>query len=455
MATKQPNIVLIMSDDLGYEVIGANGGTSYDTPRIDEMAQSGMRFENAHVMPLCTPTRASLMTGKYNFRNYIGFGLLRPDEATFGHLLSDAGYNTCISGKWQLYSYNPPDQMPEMRSKGQRIEDAGFDEFCVWHAHHTEEKGSRYKNPIIYQNGKFRDDTEGKYGEDIFCDYIIDYIGRKKDDDAPFFVYWPMAATHKPHEPTPDSPEWDEFDPPANKSLGAKTWAELEDGSWEDDPRFYKDMVEYHDKVIGRLIDYLDQQGLREDTLVIYVGDNGTPTDVCSMMHDHNEICGGKGKTNDRGTHVPLICDMPGTIPSGSVQADLVESTDFLPTVFEAAGLEFPDGYLIDGRSFYPQLTGGKGNPRDWIFFHFEPMNARNDIGQIRFVRDHEWKLYETGELYDLIDDLDEESPIYESRDTAKQSAARARLRPVFGQMASRSTNRSYEPSTLRDAVNP
>ena len=436
MATKQPNIVLIMSDDLGYEVIGANGGTSYDTPRIDEMAQSGMRFENAHVMPLCTPTRASLMTGKYNFRNYIGFGLLRPDEATFGHLLSDAGYNTCISGKWHLYSYNPPDQMPEMRSKGQRIEDAGFDEFCVWHAHHTEEKGSRYKNPIIYQNGKFRDDTEGKYGEDIFCDYIIDYIGRKKDDDAPFFVYWPMAATHKPHEPTPDSPEWDEFDPPANKSLGAKTWAELEDGSWEDDPRFYKDMVEYHDKVIGRLIDYLDQQGLREDTLVIYVGDNGPPTDVCSMMHDHNEICGGKGKTNDRGTHVPLICDMPGTIPSGSVQADLVESTDFLPTVFEAAGLEFPDGYLIDGRSFYPQLTGGKGNPRDWIFFHFEPMNARNDIGQIRFVRDHEWKLYETGELYDLIDDLDEESPIYESRDTAKQSAARARLRPVFGQMA-------------------
>ncbi|MDP6072994.1 MAG: sulfatase-like hydrolase/transferase [SAR202 cluster bacterium] len=435
MAKKQPNIVLIMSDDLGYEVIGANGGTSYATPRLDGMAESGMRFENAHVMPLCTPTRASLMTGKYNFRNYIGFGLLRPDEVTFGHLLSDAGYNTCLSGKWQLYSYNPPDQQPGMRSKGQRIEDAGFDEFCVWHAHHTEEKGSRYKNPIIYENGKFRDDTDGKYGEDIFCDYIIDYIERKKDDDAPFFVYWPMAATHKPHEPTPDSPEWEEFDPPANKSLGAKTWAELEDGSWEDDPRFYKDMVEYHDKVIGRLFDYLDEQGLREDTLVIYVGDNGSPTDVCSMMHEHNEVCGGKGKTNDRGTHVPLICDMPGTIPTNSVQTDLVESTDFLPTIFEAAGLEFPEGYVVDGRSFYPQLAGGTGNPRDWMFFHFEPMNARNDIGQIRFVRDREWNLYETGELYDLVDDLDEESPIYESEDTATQSAVRARLQPVFSQM--------------------
>ena len=104
MADRKPNIILIMSDDLGYEVIGANGGSTYKTPRLDAMAAGGMRFENGHVMPLCTPTRVSLMTGKYNFRNYIGFGLMKPDEVTFGHLLSDAGYNTCISGKWQLYS---------------------------------------------------------------------------------------------------------------------------------------------------------------------------------------------------------------------------------------------------------------------------------------------------------------------------------------------------------------
>ncbi|PZC41473.1 MAG: Arylsulfatase A [Chloroflexi bacterium] len=435
---KQPNIVLIMSDDLGYEVIGANGGSSYKTPSIDSMAQQGMRFENAHVMPLCTPTRLSLMTGKYNFRNYIGFGLIRPDEVTFGHLLTDAGYNTCISGKWQLYSYNPPDQHPEERSSGQKIEDAGFDEFCVWHPHHTEEKGSRYKNPVIYENGEFRTDTENKYGEDIFCDYIIDFLERKKDDEKPFFVYWPMAATHKPHEPTPDSPEWDSFDPPSNQSIGAKTWAELEDGSWEDDPKFYRDMVEYHDKVIGRLLSYLENQGLQKDTLVIYLGDNGSPADVCSMMHQHNEICGGKGKTSDRGTHVPLICLMPGTIPSNTVQADLIEATDFLPTVFEAAGLDFPEGYIIDGRSFYPQLKGEKGNPRDWMFFHFEPMNRRsglNGLRQIRFIRDHKWKLYETGELYDLEADWDEDIPIYEVEDSKPQSEARNRLNPIFSQM--------------------
>ena len=431
----QPNIILIMSDDLGYEVIGANGGTSYNTPKLDEMAKNGMRFENAHVMPLCTPTRISLMTGKYNFRNYIGFGLIAPDETTFGHLMSDAGYNTCIAGKWQLYSYNPPDEVPEMRNKGQKIENAGFNEFCVWHPHQTEEKGSRYKNPIIYENGRFMEDTKDKYGEDIFCDYIIDFIDRTKDENDPFFVYWPMAATHKPHEPTPDSLEWDSFDPPSNHSLGGRTWSELEDGSWEDDPKFYKDMVEYHDKVIGRLIDYLSEQNLSENTLIIYLGDNGSPNDVCSMVNSHNEICGGKGKTNDRGTHVPLICSMPGTIPSATVQVDMVEATDFLPTIFEAAGLNFPEGYLIDGRSFLPQLKGEPGNPRDWMFFHFEPMNDRNDIGQIRFVRDHEWKLYETGQLYDLKNDLEEDLPIFESEDNPEQSMARSKLKPVFSQM--------------------
>ena len=436
--SKQPNIVLIMSDDLGYEVVGANGGTSYKTPYIDALAGKGMRFENAHVMPLCTPTRLSLMTGKYNFRNYIGFGLIKPNEVTFGHLLTDAGYSTCIAGKWQLFSYNPLDQNPEERSTGQKIEDSGFEEFCVWHPHHTEEKGSRYKNPVIYENGAFRSDTDGKYGEDIFCDYIIDFIERKKDGDKPFFAYWPMAATHKPHEPTPDSPEWDTFDPPSNLSVGAKTWAELEDGSWEDDPKFYRDMVEYHDKVVGRLMTYLEDQGLEKDTLVIYLGDNGSPDDVCSMMHEHNEICGGKGKTNDRGTHVPLVCSMPGTIPSATVQTDLIEATDFLPTIFEAAGLDFPEGYIIDGRSFYSQLKGEKGHPRDWMFFHFEPMNRRHGPGdqkKIRFLRDQKWKLYETGELHDLQSDPDEDVPIYEIEDSETQSAARKRLQPIFSQM--------------------
>ncbi len=436
MSEKRPNIIMIMSDDLGYECIGVNGGTSYATPRLDEMAANGMRFDEGHVLPLCTPTRVALMTGKHNFRNYIGFGLIPPDEVGFGHIFSDAGYNTCISGKWQLYSYNPPEQFPEMRNKGQRIEDAGFDEYHVWHAHHTEDKGSRYKDPVIYANGAYRDDTEGEYGDDLFCDYIIDFIDRKKGDDNPFFVYWPMALTHGPFEPTPDNPEWDGFEPNSNRVIGGRTWADLNDSGTEAHTRYYKDMVEYHDKVIGRLLDYLEEQGLSEDTLVIYTGDNGSPEEVCSIGYRHNQICGGKSQTNDLGTHVPLIAQMPGTVPPGVVNNDLVDVTDFLPTMLEVAGIDAPDGYHIDGTSFLPQLKGEKGNPKDWLFFHYEPMTPnRPDLDGIRFVRDHDWKLYEGGELYDLKADPDEEIPIYESQDGDKSAVARAKLQPVFAQM--------------------
>ncbi len=427
---RRPNIVLIMSDDLGYEAIGANGGTSYATPVLDSMAGAGIRFENTHVQPLCTPTRVQLMTGKYNFRNYIGFGLIAPDEVTFGHLFSSAGYKTCIAGKWQLHSYNPPDEMPEARSTGQKIEDAGFDEFCVWHPHHTEEKGSRYKSPIVYENGEFLENMEGKYGEDVFADYIIDFMERNRDD--PFFVYFPMALTHRPLEPTPDSPEFDDFVPPSNETLGARTWAKLED--WDDEARYYKDMVEYHDKVIGRVNAKLEQLGIAEDTLVIYVGDNGSPVEVCSIIHSHTEVCGGKGLTVDRGTHVPLICSWPDTIPPGAVTTDLIDASDFLPTILEAAEITPPDDYFIDGRSFLPQLKGETGNPRDWIFFHFEPMSGRVHR-YARFIRDHRWKLYDDGRLFDLNADPEEEAAFDPADDDGERSEARSRLAPVFEQM--------------------
>jgi len=432
MSGKRPNIILIMSDDLGYEAIGADGGSSYKTPVLDGMASNGIRFDNAHVQPLCTPTRVQLMTGKYNFRNYIGFGLLAPDEVTFGHIFSDAGYKTLISGKWQLYSYNPPEEWPEARNKGQRIEDAGFDEYCVWHAHHTEEKGSRYKDPIIYEKGEYLNDTAGKYGDDIFADRIMDFVERNKDED--FFVYFPMALTHGPFEPTPDSPEFDDFEPMSNKTRGGKTWDEIQEGGGDAHTRYYKDMVEYHDKIIGRINDKLDELGIREDTLVIYVGDNGSPQEVCSIVHDHEEICGGKGLTNDRGTHVPLIAQWPGTIAANSVEKGLVDSSDFLPTIMDIAGIDAPSGYEMDGRSFLPQLKGEVGNPRDWVYFHFEPMSPRV-FRKARFIRDMRWKLYDDGQLYDLNDDPDEDYPIQPSADKPEQVDARGRLEPVFAQM--------------------
>ncbi len=429
---RRPNIVLIMSDDLGYEALSCNGSTSYKTPVLDKLAETGMRFENAHVMPLCTPTRISLMTGKYNFRNYIGFGLLDPTEITFGHIFSDAGYKTLLSGKWQLRSYNPPEEFPENRNKGQRIEDAGFDEYCVWHAHHTEEKGSRYKDPVVYENGKYRDDTTGKYGEDIFVDYINDFVERNKDEE--FFVYWPMALTHGPFEPTPDHQDYDSYDPPDNRTVGGKTWDEINRG--QSDPKYYGDMVEYHDKVIGRLVDKLDQLNLREDTLIIYLGDNGTDQSICSMEHNHIQMCGGKGLTLDRGTHVPLIVN-GATTKSGRVCDDLIDNCDYLPTIMAAAGISTPENFVIDGQSFLPQLQGDVGKARDWIYFHFEPMVDHTDkhFETARFIRSKRWKLYDDDRLYDLLSDPEEECALLPEIDDSESSQVRAELEPIFDEM--------------------
>jgi len=414
--SKKPNIILILSDDLGYETLGCYGGTSYKTPVLDNLASTGAMFNNAHVQPLCTPTRVQLMSGKYNFRNYIGFGLMDPNERTFGHIYSDNGYKTCIAGKWQLYSYNPPDEKPEDRNKGQKIEDAGFDEYCVWHAHQTEEKGSRYKDPIIYQNGKYLNDTKDKYGDDIFADYIIDFIDKNQDEQ--FFVYFPMTLTHDPKEPTPDSEEYKFFEPPSNKTLGGKTFDELE--NWDDDPKFYKDMVEYHDKVIGKIVSKLDQLNLRDDTIIIYAGDNGTTRGIISMMGD-KKIIGGKGLTSDTGTHVPLICNWLGTVKNETIINDLIDASDFLPTMLDISDIKNSD--LMDGKSFYPQILGNKGNPRDWIYFYFDPNSPRLDRPVMEFVREKKWKLYSDNRMFDVLNDPDETNEIAFDQDGETQEA--------------------------------
>jgi arylsulfatase A len=193
-------------------------------------------------------------------------------------------------------------------------------------------------------------------------------------------------------------------------------------------------MVEYHDKVIGRVNTKLTELGIAEDTLVIYVGDNGSPHDVCSLMHSHTEVCGGKGLTVDRGTHVPLIASWPGTIPEGHVETDLIDSSDFLPTILDAAGITPPDAYVMDGRTFLPQLKGEKGNSRDWVYFHFEPMSGRV-YRFARYIRNHNYKLYDDGRLFDLSTDSEEEFPFKASTDDDDRAAARKQLAPIFDQM--------------------
>jgi len=404
----RPNILLIMADDLGYECLGCNGGTSYRTPNLDALASSGMRFEHCYSMPLCSPSRIKLMTGRYNFRNYLGWGILDPKERTFGHLLREAGYATCISGKWQLCHFD----LPENADHPKR---AGFDEFCVWTWEFQGGKPSRYWDPYIWQDGKLRDDLKGKYGPDVHCDFVIDFIERNKS--RPFFAYYTTNLVHAPYVPTPDSKPA----AGAKKPKGKKQRAGREN---------YADMVAYLDKCVGRVVQTLDRLGLREQTLILFTGDNGTPVGITSKMGDV-AIPGGKGSTKDTGIHVPLLANWKGTVPAGRTCSDPVDFADFLPTLAEVAGAPLPEGVKIDGRSFYPQLLGRPGNPRGWVFLSASDSKT-GKASPKGLVRDRRWKLYSDGRLFDTQADRFEENAIRPGEGTAEANSARKRLQAVL-----------------------
>lgn len=404
---RPPNVILIMADDLGTEALGAYGGTSYPTPVLDEMAKNGVRFQHAYAYPLCTPTRVSLMTGKYNFRNWKAFGILDPAEKTFGHYLQEQGFKTCMVGKWQLQSYDPPGYPGSelRRNTGMKVEDAGFDEYAMWHTGHTENKGSRYADPIINQNGTFLLNTHGRYGPDIFTDYLLDFIDRHRDE--PFFVYYPMALTHNPFVPTPDSKEWQ--DP----TLRMKS-----------DPTYFGDMVAYTDKIVGRILDKLKVTELEEETLVIFYSDNGTHQMLTSNVGG-NVIRGGKGKEIDAGTRVPMIVQWPGKVDPGQVSQAMIAPSDFLPTIFQAIGRELPRGVFTDGESFLPALRGPVPNRRNWVLIDHNPKPGwdKEQFIPQRFIRGPHYKLYDDGRFLDPERDPLEEHPLAEL--TAEQQQIR------------------------------
>ena len=204
------------------------------------------------------------MTGKYNVRNYIDFGNMDTKAVTFGNLFQKAGYATCMAGKWQL------------GRDLQQPKNYGFDEYCLWQ--HTR-RPPRYVNPGLDINGVEKDFTSGEYGPDIVNDYALDFITRYKD--KPFFLYYPMMLTHAPYMATPDSKDWDP------KEMG-------ENGS--HDPQHFADMVQYMDKLLSKLVATLDKLAIRENTLILFLGDNGTGAGTRSQMGDKT-VVGAKGST--------------------------------------------------------------------------------------------------------------------------------------------------------------
>jgi len=372
----RPNVILIMADDFGYECVGANGGESYKTPALDKLAADGMRFEQCHVQPLCTPTRVQLMTGRYNVRNYINFGTLLRTETTFGQLFKSVGYKTGICGKWQLG--NEVDSPQHF----------GFEESCLWQ---QTRRPPRYTNPGLEYNGAEKDFTKGEYGPDLVNDFAIDFVTRHKAE--PFFLYYPMILTHDPFQPTPDSVEYD-------RTISSES-------KLRDDKHFAA-MVTYMDKLIGKLVTKLDELSLRENTLILFVGDNGTSSKMSSRFKGA-EFQGGKGKTTHRGTHVPMIVSWPSVIKESRVSSDLISSTDFFPTICQAAGIEVPA--KVDGVSFLPQLKGEPGTPREWLYMWYSPRQSKDmKVSECVFTQTH--KLYRDGGFFDLKTDPEEKTPL-------------------------------------------
>ncbi|MEQ1854141.1 MAG: sulfatase-like hydrolase/transferase [Chthoniobacteraceae bacterium] len=395
---KKPNIILIMADDLGYECVTANGGQSYRTPHLDSLAASGMRFEQCHVQPLCTPTRVQLMTGRYNIRNYLNFGTLLRKETTFGHLLKKAGYATGICGKWQLG--REPDAPQHF----------GFDEALLWQ--HTR-RPPRYANPGLELNGVEKEFPQGSYGPKLINDFALDFITRNKE--RPFFLYYPMILTHSPYQPTPDSANWDPTLSGENKQQSEKHFA---------------DMVAYMDKMVGRLDAKLGELAIRDNTLLLFIGDNGTGRGTTSRFKGE-DYPGGKGTTTVRGYHVPFIASWPAVMKQGRVNSDLISSTDFLPTICAAAGVAVPAN--VDGVSFLPQLRGEKGVPREWLYSWYSPrQGAATAVRECAFTRDA--KLYRTGEFFDLATDPFETRPLAVASLTGPTADAAKKLQVALDQ---------------------
>lgn len=385
-SAKKPNIILMMADDMGYESLGVNGSTEYSTPILDRLAGEGIRFTNCYSQPLCTPSRVKIMTGKHNYRNYEDFGYLNPKEITFGNILKDAGYKTCIVGKWQLNGLNrsnPDNQDVE------RPYEFGFDEYSLWQLHHPRKDGERFAEPLITQNGKDLPRDPDAYGPQIFADYIDGFIDRNVDD--PFFIYFPMVLVHNPFVPTPDSPTWDDLETRSEK-----------------DTSYYADMMTYTDRIIGQIEAKLKEKGLWENTLLLFTADNGTNVSIKSETMT-GPVWGAKGNTINTGNHVPFIVTWPEKIKKSMVFEGMIDFADFLPTLADAAGVD-PTTYMTDGQSFYPLLTGTQETTKDQVFIHYTPRWGTQPHG--RWVMDGEYKLYHDGRFFRTTIDPLEEQPL-------------------------------------------
>ena len=357
--TKKPNIIFVLADDLGIDGVSCYGADFYKTPEIDKLAKTGIKYTNAYTAPLCGPSRAMILTGRYAFRtgavNQDQTGEFKPsDEMMMSKILKTAGYATSMIGKWGQLPLGPAE--------------FEFDDYMRFFGSgvysNTNEKKEKY-----VLNGKDFILKDNEYMPDLMHNHMVEFLSNHKKD--PFYLYYSLVQVHGEIKATPET------------KPGTTDFKEL-----------YNDNINYMDKLVGKLIHTLDSLKLRENTLIVFFGDNGTAGQAAAIGSiNGKKIIGKKGTMQEGGSLVPLIINWPGVIKKPSVSKNLIDASDFVPTFAEIAGATLPKDVKLDGTSFANQLKGGNANPRNWIF---------TELGNDWYVREANWKLNRAGQLFDM-----------------------------------------------------
>lgn len=404
--SEPPNILFVLMDNIGQDWFGCYGSTEGQTPFIDRLAAEGVRFPHCYVMPLCSTSRCVFLTGRYPFRTgwtvhhdaaiYGGGSFDAQREISFGRVLQGAGYATAVAGKWQINN---------LFDQPHALTGHGFDEHCLFpegprgHPAHIR----RYWDPYVIENGK-RIDATGRFGPDIYTDALIDFM--RRGHERPFLAYYSMVFCHIPVTETP-----------------------LNRGQELTEREQLAGMVRYADRCVERLVTSLNDLGLRDNTLIIISTDNGTPKRVGGNVAGRAFQAAAEtmveGAMMEGSINVPLIvAGPPHLVSGGRVTAALADSSDIFPTLVELAGATPPPDRVIDGRSFVDVLKdeAAAAGHRDWIHSQYAERHV---------VRDSRFKLFSTGQFYDLDTDPLEEQNLAEGTEPS-HTAGRNRLQQVI-----------------------
>lgn len=389
----KPNIIFILADDLGIGNVSAYGADNYKTPNIDKLAKEGILFNHTFTAPLCGPSRALIMTGRYAYRtgatNQDATNQMKPEvEIMMPKILKTAGYVTTCVGKWGQLPLGPAE--------------FGFDDYLRFYGSGIYWSNGDKKIPYR-ENGVDKTLNSNEYMPDLMHNHILKFITDNKN--KPFYAYYPMSHVHGDIVATPDS-----------KSETKEPFS------------LFSDNIDYMDKLVGKLIHSLDSLKLREKTMIVFMGDNGTSSPwFTNSTINGKALSGKKGEMKECGGLVPMLVNWPGVVTPQKSSNQMIDASDWVPTLAEIAGAQLPEGVKLDGTSFASKIYGKKGIERDWIFV---------ELGNKWYVRNQGWKLNQADEFFDMSNAPFEEKLITKENQSPEAKEAYTKLKATLDSLS-------------------